>query len=257
MNQKNEFIQNPDLYNHSVEFINVFKTFKNKKEELEVLKGINGKVDKGKILTIIGPSGSGKSTILSLCNLLQTPDKGEVLIAGKEIRKWDIQQLRRFVGIAFQAAPVINGTALDNLTLPARLQGITLDNPQKYLDYVNLSCDLLSRDASELSGGQKQRLSLARTLVNESSILLLDEVTSALDFISAHEVEELILRMNREQSKTILWVTHDLSQAERVGDITWLIMNGKIVEAAPTKTFFSNPKDTRTKEFLELKRAHV
>lgn len=252
---KDKIVQDPSTLD--VEFINVFKTFKNKKEELEVLKGINGKMEKGKIFTIIGPSGSGKSTILSLCNLLQTPDKGEVFIAGKEIREWDIQELRRFVGIAFQAAPMVYGSVLENLTLPTRLRGKTLENPQKYMDYVNLSGDLLTRDAKELSGGQKQRLSLARTLINEPSILLLDEVTSSLDTISAHEVEELILRINREQKTTILWVTHDLAQAERVGDMTWLIMDGKLIEAAPTKIFFSNPKDVRTKEFLELKRVYV
>ena len=79
------------------------------------------------------------------------------------------------------------------------------------MDYVGLPVDLLSREAKDLSGGQRQRLSLARTLVNEPSILLLDEVTSALDSISAQEVEELIVRINKERNTTILWVTHDLS----------------------------------------------
>src|SRR3954447_20782446 len=148
-----------------IEFSHVSKTFMNQTEAVHVLKGISGKVKKGTILTIVGPSGSGKSTILSLCNLLQTPDKGEVLIHGREVREWDIQELRRTVGIAFQSAPMMQGTALENLTLPARLQGKELDNPGKYMEYVGLSEDLLSREAKELSGGQRQRLSLARTLV--------------------------------------------------------------------------------------------
>lgn len=240
-----------------VELVNVSKTFKNQKEAVPVLKGINGNVKKGTILTIIGPSGSGKSTILSLCNLLQAPDEGEVHIHGKEVREWDIQELRRTVGIAFQSAPMMQGTASENLSLPARLQGRKLENPGKYMEYVGLSEDLLTREAKELSGGQRQRLSFARTLVNEPSILLLDEVTSALDSISAREIEELILRINRERQTTILWVTHDLSQAERVGDETWLVMDGNLIEAAPTKQFFTEPKEARTKEFLDMKRVSI
>lgn len=237
-----------------IEFINVGKTFQQQGETLQVLKKINGQVAKGSILTLIGPSGSGKSTLISLCNLLQTPEEGQIHIQGKEIREWDIQELRRKVGIAFQAAPMMQGTALENLSLPATLKGETLSDPQKYMDYVGLSADLLSREAKELSGGQKQRLSLARTLVNEPAILLLDEVTSSLDSISAHEIEELILRINRERNTTILWVTHDLSQAERVADQTWLLIDGSLIEAAPTQQFFNEPTHKLTKEFLEMKK---
>ena len=128
-----------------VKFINVHKTFENQNETVPVLKGINGKIEKGIITTIIGPSGSGKSTILSLCNLLQTPDKGEVRIQGKAVQDWDIQELRRRVGIAFQAAPMLNGTALENLTLPSRLQGKTLESPNTYMEYVGLSEDLFNK----------------------------------------------------------------------------------------------------------------
>lgn len=237
-----------------IELKNVSKTFINDHETVNVLKGISAEVKKGTIVTIVGPSGSGKSTILSLCNLLITPDAGEIYISGKEVREWNIRELRCQVGIAFQAAPMLKGTALDNLSLPARLQGKTLENPNRYMEYVGLSVDLLSREAKELSGGQKQRLSLARTLVNEPSVLLLDEVTSSLDSLASHEVEDLILRINRERHTTILWVTHDLAQAERVGDQTWLVIDGTIIEAALTQQFFTEPKDVRTKQFIDMKR---
>ena len=240
-----------------VEFRNVSKSFINEQETVDVLKNVSSKVEKGSIVTLIGPSGSGKSTILSLCNLLQTPDEGEILVQGKEVREWDIQELRRKVGIAFQSAPMIAGSALENLSLPVQLQGRNLDDPMKYLDYVGLTADLLSREAKELSGGQRQRLSLARTLVNKPTVLLLDEVTSALDPISAREIEELILRINREHHTTILWGTHDLSQAERVSDQTWLIVDGRLVEDSPTKLFFSEPKEEQTRQFLEMKRAYI
>lgn len=237
-----------------LEFIHVSKEFKNKNETIQVLKGINGKIQKGTITTIIGPSGSGKSTILSLCNLLSTPTEGEIFIRGKEIREWDVQKLRCYVGIAFQSAPLIKGSALDNLILPAKLHGRTLEQPKKYMEYVGLSEDLLDRPAKELSGGQRQRLSLARTLVNDPSILLLDEVTSALDSISSHEVEELIEKLNHEHGTTILWVTHDLDQAKRVGDHTWLVLDGKLIEAGPTNELFEAPRERQTQQFLELKR---
>ncbi|MCI1590005.1 ABC transporter ATP-binding protein [Heyndrickxia oleronia] len=237
-----------------LEFIHVSKEFKNKNETIQVLKGINGKIQKGTITTIIGPSGSGKSTILSLCNLLSTPTEGEIFIRGKEIREWDVQKLRCYVGIAFQSAPLIKGSALDNLILPAKLHGRTLEQPKKYMEYVGLSEDLLDRPAKELSGGQRQRLSLARTLVNDPSILLLDEVTSALDSISSHEVEELIKKLNHEHGTTILWVTHDLDQAKRVGDHTWLVLDGKLIEAGPTNELFEAPRERQTQQFLELKR---
>lgn len=240
-----------------IEFKNVKKRFRQDQETVSVLKGINAKVAKGLIVTIIGPSGSGKSTLLSLCNLLETPDDGKIYIQGKEVREWEIQALRRLVGIAFQDAPMLKGNALENLSLPARLQGSKLDNPEKYMDYVGLPHDLLLREAKDLSGGQRQRLSLARTLVNRPAVLLLDEVTSALDTKASQEVEELILRINREQHTTILWVTHDLSQAERVGDETWLMMDGSIIEAGPSDLFFSDPKEAKTKQFLDAKRYHL
>lgn len=237
-----------------IELKNIHKSFINQGERVSVLKGISGEAEKGEILTIIGPSGSGKSTILSLCNLLQTPDDGDLYVGGKEIRDWDVRQLRRYVGIAFQSGPMMKGTVLENLSLPMQLQGRTLDNPQTYMNYVGLSEELLNREAKELSGGQRQRLSLARTLVNQPSVLLLDEVTSALDSKAAQEIEELILSINKDHNTTILWVTHDLAQAERVGDQTWFIMGGQLVEAATTKQFFSEPKDQKTKEFLDMSR---
>jgi putative ABC transport system ATP-binding protein len=238
----------------AVEFANIKKSFSHQGELVPVLNGISGKVPNGTVLTIIGPSGAGKSTILSLCNLLITPEEGRVYILGKDVQEWNVKDLRRKVGIAFQAAPMLQGTVLENLLLPVNLHGLKLNEPEKYLDYVGLSKDLLQREAKELSGGQRQRLSLARTLINQPSILLLDEVTAALDSISSLEVEELILRINKEQHTTVLWVTHDLSQAKRVGEQTWLIMNGTLIESAPTRQFFNEPKDIRTRNFLDRKK---
>ncbi|WP_018130379.1 ABC transporter ATP-binding protein [Effusibacillus pohliae] len=234
----------------AVRFQQVNKWFPGKVGNIQILQDISGEVPTGKILTIVGPSGSGKSTLLSLCNLLLTPDGGEVRIHGKEVRKWDIPQLRREVGLVFQMPTMFPGSVLDNLALPARLRREELRRPEEYMESVGLSEELLSRKAEDLSGGQKQRVSIARALVNRPSVLLLDEITSALDPAAAKAIEELILRIRREQGTTILWVTHDLEQARRVGDLTWLLAGGRLVEARDTQSFFEQPEADLTREFL-------
>lgn len=124
-------------------------------------------------------------------------------------------------------------------------------SPEQLCSLTGLSSDLLDRDAKDLSGGQKQKLSLARTLSNASDILLLDEITSALDLASTHEVEQLIVQLNKEQHKTIIWVTHNLEQAKRLADEVWLIVDGKLIESADTVSFFTAPKQKETLAFLQ------
>lgn len=217
----------------------------------KILNGITGIVPSGTVLNLLGPSGSGKSTLLSLCNLLLTPDEGTVYILGKEVRDWQIPELRRTVGMVFQTPTMFAGTVLDNLLLGSQLRGETLSNPEHFLEQVGLPASLLTRDARELSGGQKQRIALARTLINDPEILLMDEITSALDPGAAREIEELIRNILSQHHKTVLWVTHDMEQARRIGQATWLIVNGEVVEAAPTKTLFENPANPITRRFLQ------
>jgi len=238
------------MESNAVDLRHISKSFSANGKVEHILKQINGSIDAGAILNILGPSGSGKSTILSMCNLLLTPDEGEVFIHGKEVRDWNIPELRQKVGIAFQSAPMIPGSVLENLMLAATIHQMTIDHPEQYLEKVGLPESMLQNNVQDLSGGQKQRLALARTLVNHPSILLLDEITSALDPSSVREIEELILSIHKEENTTILWVTHDLDQARRVGTHCWLIVNGELVEQGTKEAFFSSPKDERTKQFL-------
>lgn len=215
-----------------------------------ILKDISGEVPRGVILTIIGPSGAGKSTLLSLCNLLQSCDEGEIEVEGKEVRQWSVSALRRHVGMVFQTPTMLPGTVYDNIAIGAQLCGQTVEKPEEILRRVGLSPSLLGRKAQELSGGEKQRVALARTLVTKPSILLLDEVTAALDPTSAREVEEWIVSLNREEGLTVVWVTHQLEQARRVGDLTWVIVQGQLVESGPSDALFSRPQQETTRLFL-------
>ncbi|MFK4471890.1 putative ABC transport system ATP-binding protein [Paenibacillus sp. RC73] len=234
----------------AIEFKHITKYFIGSERQRAVLNGITAKVSPGKITTLVGPSGSGKSTLLSLCNLLLTPDEGEISVFGKPLSEWEIPELRRKVALVFQDAPMLQGTVLYNLQTVERLHGTVLHDPGDLLERVGLTRDLLEQKAQELSGGQRQRLALARTLANLPDILLLDEITSALDPASVKEVEELLLQMNKEEGTTMIWITHHMEQARRVGHETWLMIDGKLVEQADTEAFFDAPQHNETRRFI-------
>ncbi len=234
----------------AITFDSVHKWYEHAGRTQTVLTDISGVILRGTIVTLVGPSGSGKSTLLSLCNLLVSPDAGQVMIDGQEVRQWSIPALRRRVGLVFQSPVMFPGTVLDNLRYGPMLRGEQLTNPEDFLHSVGLSEDLLLRNAGDLSGGQQQCVALARTLVNDPDILLLDEVTSALDPSAARDVEEWIVHVHEEHHTTLLWVTHNLDQARRVGQYTWLLVQGRLVETAETARFFEDPASEETRQFL-------
>lgn len=210
-----------------------------------LLKSITGSFEKGKITTLVGPSGAGKTTLLKLCNGLISPTSGSIFIEHTPIHTIAPTTLRTKVGIALQAAPMISGTVYDNLCLPRKLQKDTLSEVEacQFLDDVHLPHALLKQQAADLSGGQRQRVSIARTLVNRSSILLLDEITSALDRAACREIEALIRSINEKYGTTILWITHNLEQAIQIGHNTWVMMDGQLIEAGPSSLLQQSQND--------------
>ena len=196
-----------------------------------ILQNITGIFYKGHITTLVGPSGAGKTTLLKMCNGLLVPTAGDIKIDGQAIHIYEPTVLRRKVGIVLQSAPIIRSSVYENLALPRKLQGETLSKEEatSFLEDVHLEPSLLTREATQLSGGQKQRLAIARTLINKSDVLLLDEITSALDPTSAKEIEQLILKINRKYGVTIIWITHNLEQARTLSDFTWILHNGQLV----------------------------
>ncbi|MFP7494636.1 phosphate ABC transporter ATP-binding protein [Terribacillus saccharophilus] len=220
-------------------------------EENPIIHGISGKFNKGKITAIIGPSGAGKTTLFRLCNGLLSPSSGNILIDGKEILRYDPVHLRRHVGIVLQQATMLRGSVRDNVAMPLQLAGKELEEKEaeRMMQLVGLEESILNRNSRDLSGGQKQKVSIARTLLNEPEILLLDEITSSLDRVSKQDIEILMKKVNREHGKTIIWITHNLEQAKTVADEVWVVMKGTLAEAGPID-ILDQPKTDAVKRFV-------
>ncbi|MFC2949463.1 ABC transporter ATP-binding protein [Virgibacillus sediminis] len=219
---------------------------------LDILKNITGSFEEGRITTLVGPSGAGKTTLFRLCNGLRSPSSGDIYIDGKNIQEFEPTALRRHVGIALQNAAMVRGSVRKNLALPMTLQAKELPEKEaeEYLEVVGLDKSFLDRKTKDLSGGQRQKLSIARTLVNNPKILLLDEITSSLDRVSQQDIEELIQRINEKYNTTIIWITHNLTQALNVGENTWVMMEGEVVETGKS-SLLNNPENERVKHFVK------
>lgn len=217
-----------------------------------ILKEITGSFPEGKITTLVGPSGAGKTTLLKLCNGLLSAQSGEVYIKDRPIEDYEPVELRRLVGIALQSAPMIAGSVYKNLSLPLELQGKSLSKTEaaELLQDVGLEAELMERKVKDLSGGQRQKVSIARTLVNKPDVLLLDEITSSLDRTSLKEIEELVVKINRKYGTTIIWITHNLQQALEIGDFTWVMMAGEVVETGESD-LLNNPANDKVRRFVK------
>jgi putative ABC transport system ATP-binding protein len=220
-------------------------------QPLCVLDDISAYINEGSIFTILGPSGSGKSTLLRLINRLDDPTEGRILFEGINTKGMNVQSLRRRVGMVFQAPVVFDGTVDENIQYGAKLAGIKADSIEM-LARVGLPEDFLSRNAASLSGGEQQRVSIARALTTNPEVLLMDEPTSALDPTARTRIEELVKQLNRE-GLTIVFVTHDMEQAKRIGTWTMLLVAGRKVEEGPTGEFFTEAKTETARLFIEGK----
>ena len=224
---------------------------------LHVLKDIDMKVLDSDVVCLIGPSGSGKSTLLRCLNYLEKKDSGQILIEGTEVEPGthDINKIREKVGMVFQHFYLFpHMTVLENvIEAPTHVKKIpkaqAIEEAKALLAKVGLS-DKADVYPSKLSGGQKQRVAIARALAMKPDILLFDEPTSALDPELVGEVLATMKELALE-GMTMVVVTHEMSFAREVGDWIVFMHNGRVVESGPPKEFFSNPKEERTKEFLQ------
>lgn len=224
---------------------------RNRKKEA-ILKGITADIQEGSFIALIGPSGAGKSTLLMLFNRMQDPDEGEIVYKGKPLPEWDILTLRREIGMVFQKATMLEGTVAENIRIGLTLKGEKVDDAHitACLEEVGLDGNMAERDAQTLSGGEMQRVALARSLAVNPRLLLLDEVTSALDPHSVQAVESTLLRLHRQKGKTIVMITHHIEQARRLSSEVWHLSGGELIETGKNPEIFLHPNDQRTIDFL-------
>lgn len=219
-----------------LEIKNLHKTYSSGNKDVNVLKDINFKIEKGEIVSIVGPSGSGKTTLLGLCAGLDKATAGSVILSNTPLEPLNEDEraaLRnRDVGFIFQNFQLIPTlTALENVMVPLELRGEkgSAKKAMDLLEKVGLA-DRHDHYPTQLSGGEQQRVSLARAFSNDPKILFADEPTGNLDEETGKKVEDLLFKLNEESGTTLVIVTHDLNLAAKTGRIIKL-KGGKLVEA--------------------------
>ncbi len=218
-----------------------------------VLENIDFQIVPGEVFTVVGPSGSGKSTLLRLANRLEDPSGGEIFLDEKNIKEMDVLALRRRMGLVFQEPVLFEGTVEDNIlfSLKTQKKSFPPERAQALLEAVGLNKDMCKKDSCQLSVGQKQRVSIARALCLGPEVLLLDEPTSALDPGATLTIEKLISKLQAQFGLTVVFVTHQLDQAVRIGHRGMLLMDGRKVDEGEVGEFLRNPKSEITQKFIK------
>jgi polar amino acid transport system ATP-binding protein len=225
--------------------------------KLEVLKGIDLALARHEVMALIGASGSGKSTMLRCINLLDAIDGGRILLDGREVtaRGVDVNEVRRRVGIVFQAFNLFpHMTVLRNICLgPVEAQGVARaaaeDDARRLLERFGL-LDRVHEYPDRLSGGQQQRVAIVRSLAMKPDVMLLDEVTSALDPELVAEVLDVIREL-AEGGMTMILATHEMGFARDIAHRVAFLDDGVILEEGPPDRIFSEPQHPRTRRFLQ------
>ncbi|MCE9653756.1 amino acid ABC transporter ATP-binding protein [Clostridium celatum] len=221
-----------------------------------VLNNISFSLKKGEVVVVVGPSGCGKSTFLKCLNRLEEIDSGEIILNGKVISSESnkVNEIREKIGMVFQSYELFsNMNIMKNLTLaPTLVQKRNKEEVQKEAEKLLDRVGLLEKKNSyprQLSGGQKQRVAIIRSLIMHPQILLLDEITAALDPEMVREVLQVVLELAKE-GMTMVIVTHEMEFARAVSDRVIFMDNGNIIEETTPKEFFTNPKTDMAKQFL-------
>lgn len=223
------------------------------------LKEINLQINKGEIFVIMGLSGSGKSTLIRHFNRLIDPTEGQILVEGTDVMKLSQSELEEFrrhkMSMVFQRFGLLpHRTVVDNVAYGLEIQGIPkperLKKANEWLDTVGLS-GYQNQYPSQLSGGQQQRVGLARALCTDAEILLMDEAFSALDPLIRSEMQDQLIELQEKLHKTIVFITHDLDEALRLGDRIAILKDGELVQQGTPDDILLNPADDYVEAFVK------
>ncbi len=223
------------------------KRIKKSYDQNPVLTDFDLTVPKGEFVTMIGSSGCGKTTVLKMINGLIEPDEGEILLDGESIRGKDMTKLRRNIGYAIQGSVLFpHMTVEDNISyvpnlLNKRDRQRTKQAVKKWMDIVGLSPELKERYPDELSGGQQQRVGIARALAASPELLLMDEPFGAVDEITRGQFQDELRRIYEKTGITVLFVTHDISEALKLGTRVLVMDQGKIVQYDTPQEILEHP----------------
>lgn len=219
----------------------------------------NFKVKAGEIFVIMGLSGSGKSTLIRMLNRLINPTSGQIYIDGKDVAKMNEEELRQVrrekINMVFQNFGLFpHKTILENTEYGLEVRGIAKEKRRQLAEAALDSANLLAfkdQYPNQLSGGMQQRVGLARALANDPDILLMDEAFSALDPLIRRDMQDELLNLQEEKQRTIIFITHDLNEALRIGDRIAIMNDGQILQIGTGEEILTNPQNDFIKEFVE------
>lgn len=244
---------------HCIEYKNIRMAY----GEKVIIENFNLAVEKGEFVTIIGSSGCGKTTILKMVNGLVRPVSGKILIDGRSIREMDLTALRRNIGYAIQGSVLFpHMTVEKNIAYVPNLinkkdKAKTAQAVEKWMRIVGLDEELKTRYPSEISGGQQQRVGIARALAASPEILLMDEPFGAVDEITRSSLQDEIARIHRETGITILFVTHDIDEALRLGTRVLVMNAGRAQQFAPPREILNHPATEFVKQLIRKKELYA
>lgn len=243
----------PGMAEAMIEFQSVTKRYQGGQPAVD---NLTMSIDKGAITVLVGPSGCGKTTSLRMINRMVEPSSGTITVAGKDVSTVPAAQLRRSMGYVMQSSGLLpHRSVLDNIATVPRLNGISKADARKraaeLLDVVGLASVLGKRYPSQLSGGQQQRVGVARALAADPPVLLMDEPFSAVDPVVRDELQQELLRLQRELAKTIVFVTHDIDEATVLGDkVAVFAVGGKLAQYAAPEEILRAPANDFVASFV-------
>lgn len=235
-----------------IEFKGINKIYKNN----IVLYDINLKLEEGNIIVFVGPSGCGKTTTVKMINRLIKPTSGQVLINGEDISNKNVINLRRKIGYVIQQTGLFpHMTIKENIGIVAKMQKMKSkeieEKTKELMEMVGLDYEKFGdRYPTELSGGQQQRVGIARALITNPDIILMDEPFSALDPITRSQLQDELINIQTQFKKTIIFVTHDMDEAIKIADKICIMGKGRVIQYADPETILKNPANEFVSDFV-------